>query len=645
MISILRSLGQVHAAMGLMLLAGGVFHARAAAQTVAEVVDVECVWSAHPVGFSLLTHKKQQFVAYYDAERQMKVAFRKLGQTKWTFHKLGRKTGWDSHNYVTMAIDSADQIHLSGDMHCVPLFYMRTTRPLDPTSLERVANMVGPQRERRVTYPIFIRGAGGEIVFRYRDGGSGNGDDLYNVYDPRARKWRRLIETPLTSGQGKMNAYCTRPTLGPDGLFHMVWVWRDTPDAATNHHLSYARSRDLVRWETSAGKPLKLPITIGNADIIDPVPARGGMINGNTKIGFDSRKRLVVTYHKFDAAGNTQVYTARLEDGKWRIYQTSDWKDYRWNFGGRGAIPFEVRVGGVRVIGPGRLALWYKNKNGSGTWVLDEKTLKPIKGETPPKEPRKGLPAEMLKVESKFPGMSKRVAGDLSPDKEPGVRYVMTWETLEAHRDRAREGDLPKPSMLRVIKIVSPAKTAGKGKRIFDGKTFKGWEGNLKWFRIEDGAIVGGTLKKRIPNNEFLCTTKDYADFEMRLKVKLLGKGANAGIQIRSRRIPNHHEVRGYQADMGQGWWGCLYDESRRNKVLARADRKKLAKVLKTGEWNDYVIRCEGKRVQLWINGYQTVDYTEPDEKIEQTGIIGLQIHGGGPSEAWYKDIDIIKLP
>ncbi|MBL7133016.1 MAG: DUF1080 domain-containing protein [Phycisphaerae bacterium] len=199
--------------------------------------------------------------------------------------------------------------------------------------------------------------------------------------------------------------------------------------------------------------------------------------------------------------------------------------------------------------------------------------------------------------------------------------------------------------MLRVIKILTPGKTAGKGKRIFDGKTFKGWEGNLKMFRIEDGAIVGGTLKKRIPRNEFLCTTKDYADFELRLKVKLLGKGANAGIQIRSRRIPNHHEVRGYQADMGQGWWGCLYDESRRRRVLARADRKALAKVLKTGDWNDYVIRCEGKRLQLWINGCQTVDYTEADQKIEQTGIIGLQIHGGGLSEAWYKDIELLKLP
>jgi len=176
---------------------------------------------------------------------------------------------------------------------------------------------------------------------------------------------------------------------------------------------------------------------------------------------------------------------------------------------------------------------------------------------------------------------------------------------------------------------------------IFDGKTFEGWEGNLKAFRIQDGAIVGGSLKQRVPRNEFLCTKKEYADFELRLKFKLLGKGANAGIQIRTKRIPNHHEVIGYQADMGGKYWGCLYDESRRRKVLAKPDLKKVMSVLKKDDWNEYVIRCTGRRVQLWINGFQTVDYTEPDEKLEQRGIIGLQIHGGPPSEAWYKEIII----
>jgi hypothetical protein len=205
--------------------------------------------------------------------------------------------------------------------------------------------------------------------------------------------------------------------------------------------------------------------------------------------------------------------------------------------------------------------------------------------------------------------------------------------------------------------IVALALTIGAGQtpgrsqtppqrvEIFDGKTFAGWEGDLTIFRIQDGAIVGGYLDRKIARNEFLCTTKTYGDFELRLKVKLLGgDGANAGIQFRTRRIPNHHEVSGYQADMGTGYWGALYDESRRNKVLKGPAREEMKGVVKVDEWNDYVIRAEGRRIQLWINGVQTVDYVEEDPAIETTGAICVQIHGGPPSEAWYKDITLLDL-
>lgn len=186
---------------------------------------------------------------------------------------------------------------------------------------------------------------------------------------------------------------------------------------------------------------------------------------------------------------------------------------------------------------------------------------------------------------------------------------------------------------------------AAKPRSLFDGKSFKGWEGNLKVFRIADRAIVGGTLQAALPHNEFLCTEQRYADFILRAQFRLRGANVNAGIQFRSERIPNNHEVIGYQADLGQTYWGALYDESRRNKILAGPDLKMLDKVLRRDDWNDYVIRCEGKRIRLEINGYQTVDYTEPDDQIRQSGVICLQIHGGPPAEAWYRNITIEELP
>jgi hypothetical protein len=186
---------------------------------------------------------------------------------------------------------------------------------------------------------------------------------------------------------------------------------------------------------------------------------------------------------------------------------------------------------------------------------------------------------------------------------------------------------------------------ADEFRALFDGKSLAGWEGNQQVFRVHEGAIVGGSVSSPVPRNEFLCTTRQYGDFEVLVKVKTLGKGANGGIQLRSERIPDHHEMIGYQADVGEGWWGKLYDESRRARVLAGpADEEKVAGALKADDWNQYRIRCQGRRIQLWLNEIPTVDYTEPDASIPQRGLIGLQIHGGPPSEVWYRDIQLREL-
>ncbi len=180
---------------------------------------------------------------------------------------------------------------------------------------------------------------------------------------------------------------------------------------------------------------------------------------------------------------------------------------------------------------------------------------------------------------------------------------------------------------------------------LFDGKTLLGWEGNLEYFRIEQGAIVAGMLDKKIPNNEFLCTKKKYGDFELRLEVKLQGEGNNAGVQFRSARVPADHEVSGYQCDVGIAWdrpvWGGLYDESRRRKMLAEGPADQLPKWVKEGDWNELSIRAVGDKINLSVNGHPTIEYIEKEAEIPRDGIIGLQIHSGPPTEAWYRNIRI----
>lgn len=185
--------------------------------------------------------------------------------------------------------------------------------------------------------------------------------------------------------------------------------------------------------------------------------------------------------------------------------------------------------------------------------------------------------------------------------------------------------------------------------KIFDGRTFAGWDGDTeKTWRIEDGALVGGSLQERVPHNEFVATTRSFTNFVLRLQFKLEGTDGfiNAGVQVRSQRKPDHYEMIGYQVDMGDpSWWGSIYDESRRNKVLAQADMEQVNRILRRNDWNQYEIHCEGKRVRAYINGLMTVDYTEEDDTIEQHGRIGLQIHGGGAAVVRYRDIYVMELP
>ena len=188
---------------------------------------------------------------------------------------------------------------------------------------------------------------------------------------------------------------------------------------------------------------------------------------------------------------------------------------------------------------------------------------------------------------------------------------------------------------------------------LFNG-TFEGWEGDTEnTWRIENGAIVAGSLETAAPRNEFLTTTQTFSDFDLQLKFKTNGtEKINCGVQFRTARLrardgTPQHEVIGYQADIGENVHGYLYDESRRKKFLAKADEttdKKIADAIPADGWQTYRIQAVGNRIQLWLNGIQTVDYTETDASISKKGVIALQIHGNMVGTIAYKDIVIKDL-
>jgi putative membrane-bound dehydrogenase-like protein len=182
---------------------------------------------------------------------------------------------------------------------------------------------------------------------------------------------------------------------------------------------------------------------------------------------------------------------------------------------------------------------------------------------------------------------------------------------------------------------------------LFDGKTLTGWECDAAWWRVEAGEIRGGSLTTKVPKNFFLATEKSYQNFDLRVKLRLTGTGfVNSGIQMRSVRVPNSSEMSGYQVDYGKGWYGKIYDESRRNKVIAQSkDAAAVLAAVKEGEWNEYRILAEGNRIRSWINGVPALDYLETEPNIAADGKIGIQIHSGGMAEIQAKDITIEELP
>ena len=200
-------------------------------------------------------------------------------------------------------------------------------------------------------------------------------------------------------------------------------------------------------------------------------------------------------------------------------------------------------------------------------------------------------------------------------------------------------------SLLLILVIIVSSQNAWSEepgfRPLFNGKDLTGWEGDLKLWKVADNVIVGDSAG--IQHNQFLVSKEEFSDFELKLEFRLKDGVGNSGVQFRTKRIPNSTEVSGYQADIGENYWGCLYDESRRNKILVKAPDN-FEKSLKKGDWNEYTISANGDHIVLKVNGVTTVDYKEPDAEIARKGIIALQVHSGGPLKVEFRNIRIKSL-
>jgi putative heme-binding domain-containing protein len=191
----------------------------------------------------------------------------------------------------------------------------------------------------------------------------------------------------------------------------------------------------------------------------------------------------------------------------------------------------------------------------------------------------------------------------------------------------------PNSSLDRIGRGGSAPAVAGNGKtaHLFNGKDLSNWEGDMSLWSVENGEIVGRTTTG-LKHNEFLKSKETFEDFRLVLKVKLTPNKENSGVQFRSERF-GAYEMRGPQADIGAGWWGKLYEENGRALLWNKPGDP----FVKTNDWNTYEILAVGSKVRTSLNGHVCVDLN--DEKISKRGILGLQVHAGGPVEVRFKDI------
>ena len=214
-----------------------------------------------------------------------------------------------------------------------------------------------------------------------------------------------------------------------------------------------------------------------------------------------------------------------------------------------------------------------------------------------------------------------------------------------------------------VILLIPVTVSAGEDGfiELLNGKNLDGWKvrGGTAEYKFEDGEVVGTTVEGS--KNTFLCTEKEYGDFDLRLEVKC-DPELNSGVQIRSHvykedtpqmsnenRIREAGEVYGYQCeidDQGSSSSGWFWDEARRTKWLNEESTDPKAKeAFKQGEWNHYRIVAVGNRVQSWVNGVKTAEFTDD---LDKKGFIGLQVHsikkGTGPFSVRWKNVMIKEL-
>lgn len=286
---------------------------------------------------SLITHKNHQYIAYYDPDKNLVVGKRKLGSAEWNLNTTSYKGDVaDAHKSISIIVDGGGYLHVAWNQHGNALHYCKSIKP-GSLELGEKMSMTG-FKENSVTYPEFYLEPDGNLIFLYRDGGSGNGSLMLNHYDYKAKKWTQAQDGWI-NGEGKRNPYW-QTFIDDKGTIHISWVWRESPDVASNHDMAYARSKDGGKtWQKSTGENYVLPITFSTAEYAVKIPQKSELINSTSMVADNDGNPYIVSYWKSADNPVPQYHVIFKTGGQWTVQQVSNRK-----------TPFTLSGGGTKRI-------------------------------------------------------------------------------------------------------------------------------------------------------------------------------------------------------------------------------------------------------------------------------------------------------
>ncbi|MFD2160804.1 BNR repeat-containing protein [Paradesertivirga mongoliensis] len=306
---------------------------------------------------SLVTYRDTQFIAYYNQARYMVLGKRKVGQSDWILKQTPFQGNTnDAHNSISIIADGDGYLHVSWDHHGHPLRYAKSLSPGSLDLTEKLA-MTGDD-ESNVTYPEFYVMQDGNLLFLYRSGSSGQGNLVANKYNYRNKTWARLHNN-LISGERARNAYW-QAFVDHKGTIHVSWVWRESPNVASNHDLGYACSRDGgLTWQKSNGEKYALPITQATAEYAFKIPQNSELINQTSMSADKKGNPFIATYWREANSKIPQYHIVYYGKQGWNVLNL----DFR-------KTAFSLSGGGTKRIPISRPQIMINNKKSRPTGLL-----------------------------------------------------------------------------------------------------------------------------------------------------------------------------------------------------------------------------------------------------------------------------------